>query len=319
MASLTCGSLLKVAVMAPIGPRPGIASQTINHGSMPRITNTAKRIPQNKNHFRARGPIVPSTSAFMTALSTLLIASNKVRPAIVNREEKMFILVYIVLKNKAPAGAHGGPHPDVTSGSPSRCPSGCSTSKILGGPTENRTPHSSMPWTRITTILWALVVPTSREPNKSLVFRSVILIYYPILVNYFRISVVGFCWTCWIRFFHWLAWSRRAGITPMAFKNQPINSTAKAAPITVPRPLNIPLKKLVAFPPIFLFTPTMFSFIASRCSFKSESIIFLVNHKLIITQARQFLFWSPRQESNLHPHVRSVELYPLSYEERLKY
>src|SRR3989338_3002739 len=89
IASATAGSLLKVANNASIGPSVGLTAQTIAHGKRPRTTNTAKRIPQIKNHRRAFSPIVERTSALMIALSILLIASNKQSPATMRIIEKI--------------------------------------------------------------------------------------------------------------------------------------------------------------------------------------------------------------------------------------
>lgn len=90
--SFMCGSLLKVAVRASIGPKDGFTAQTISHGSNPRIKKTAKSKPQNKNHFLAFACIVERTSAFITALSMLEIASKRQRPRTITIIVVMLIL-----------------------------------------------------------------------------------------------------------------------------------------------------------------------------------------------------------------------------------
>src|SRR6185436_6297255 len=59
----TSGLPDQVAMKACQGPKLGLKAQTIAHGKIPRTTNTAKSIPQKRNHLRARAPMVPNTSA----------------------------------------------------------------------------------------------------------------------------------------------------------------------------------------------------------------------------------------------------------------
>jgi hypothetical protein len=87
IATITRGSLLKVAKKAPTGPSPGVAVHTIAQGSTPRITKTANRSPHRRNHLRYFPSIVESTSALMIALSMLLIVSKRLKPATINRRE----------------------------------------------------------------------------------------------------------------------------------------------------------------------------------------------------------------------------------------
>jgi hypothetical protein len=88
IAAITTGSLENVAVNAPIGPREDVDNQTISQGSNPRIANTAINNPQVKNQRFALSPIVESTSAFIMALSILVIVSNKTRPAMIRSMER---------------------------------------------------------------------------------------------------------------------------------------------------------------------------------------------------------------------------------------
>ena len=89
MAAMTSGSLEKVAVKAPTGPRDGVESQTISQGRRPRTANTAKISPQTRNHRRVRSLIVESTSALMIALSMLVMVSKRQRPAMMRIIERI--------------------------------------------------------------------------------------------------------------------------------------------------------------------------------------------------------------------------------------
>lgn len=89
----TCGSLLKAACNNPPGPRDGTTTHKMRKGSTPRTITTAKSIPHNKNHRRAFAPIPESTSAFIIALSMLLIISNKLSPTTVSTIPRIFILL----------------------------------------------------------------------------------------------------------------------------------------------------------------------------------------------------------------------------------
>jgi hypothetical protein len=91
IAAITTGSLENVAVNAPIGPREEVDNQTISQGSNPRIAKTAMSNPQVKNQRFALSPIVESTSALIIALSMLVIVSNKTRPAMIRRMERISI------------------------------------------------------------------------------------------------------------------------------------------------------------------------------------------------------------------------------------
>lgn len=55
----------------------------ISQGNNPRTTNTAKIIPQTRNHLRPFGDMVSKTSALTIALSALEIISNNASPRIV--------------------------------------------------------------------------------------------------------------------------------------------------------------------------------------------------------------------------------------------
>ena len=90
--SLTCGSLLKAAVNAPIGPRLGFAIQTMNQGSNPLTKKTLKKIPQIKNQRRHFFSIVDKTSALTTALSKLETTSKMQSPKMLKMMVKMFIV-----------------------------------------------------------------------------------------------------------------------------------------------------------------------------------------------------------------------------------
>lgn len=106
-ASITLGSLLKVAINDPIGPRDGVAAQTITQGRRPRITNTAKKSPQTRNHRLAFFPIVESTSALMMALSTLLMTSKRQSPATVkNIAKKSIRVLYQTIFEKKQSEMH---------------------------------------------------------------------------------------------------------------------------------------------------------------------------------------------------------------------
>lgn len=96
MASWTWGSLLKVAVRAPIGPREGLTPQTISKGKKPRTKKTAMRIPQMRNHLRAFSPMVLSTSALMTALSMELMVSKRAKPKTVKKDARINSIASIV-------------------------------------------------------------------------------------------------------------------------------------------------------------------------------------------------------------------------------
>ena len=93
IAATTAGSLLRVLMKAPTGPRCGFVAQTMAQGRTPLITNTAKISPHKRNHLWYFLFIVERTSAFIMALSMLLIVSNKHNPKIVtmiaNREIKI--------------------------------------------------------------------------------------------------------------------------------------------------------------------------------------------------------------------------------------
>jgi hypothetical protein len=89
IAAITSGSLENVAVNAPIGPREVVDIQTISQGSNPRIAKTAINNPHVKNQRLALAPMVESTSALIMALSILVIVSNKTRPAMIRRMERI--------------------------------------------------------------------------------------------------------------------------------------------------------------------------------------------------------------------------------------
>lgn len=82
-APITAGSELNVANSEPIKPSDGVVAQIISQGRSPLMRKTAISMPQMRNHLLAFGLIVPRTSALMTALSTLLMTSNKTRPTMV--------------------------------------------------------------------------------------------------------------------------------------------------------------------------------------------------------------------------------------------
>src|SRR5512146_1554998 len=86
-ASTTEGSLLNVLISAPHGPKEGVVTHTISQGRTPLMMKTAKSKPQNRNHLRARAPMVERTSALMMALSMLLMVSKRQRPATMSRAE----------------------------------------------------------------------------------------------------------------------------------------------------------------------------------------------------------------------------------------
>ena len=92
-AAKTRGSLENVAVNAPMGPRDEVDIQTISQGNNPRIAKTAINNPQVKNQRFALSPIVESTSALIMALSMLVIISNKTRPVIIRRMERISMIL----------------------------------------------------------------------------------------------------------------------------------------------------------------------------------------------------------------------------------
>src|SRR5512137_290512 len=91
-AAKTRGSLENVAVNAPMGPSDEVDIQTISQGNNPRTAKTAINNPQVKNQRFARSPIVESTSALIMALSMLVIISNKTRPVIIRRMERISMI-----------------------------------------------------------------------------------------------------------------------------------------------------------------------------------------------------------------------------------
>jgi hypothetical protein len=95
MASWTAGSLLKVAVKAPTGPRDGIVAQTIRSGRTPLTRKTAISIPQSKNHWRIFLPMVERTSALMMALSMEETVSKRTKPATIKIMEKMSTMIRV--------------------------------------------------------------------------------------------------------------------------------------------------------------------------------------------------------------------------------
>ena len=66
--------------------------QIIKKGKSPRMTKTAHKIPQVKNHRLARGLIVAKTSAFITALSIDDTVSKRERPTIINKKDKNILI-----------------------------------------------------------------------------------------------------------------------------------------------------------------------------------------------------------------------------------
>jgi hypothetical protein len=112
IAVITTGSLENVAVKAPIGPREEVDNQTISQGSNPLIAKTAINNPQVKNQRLALSPIVESTSALIMALSTLVIVSNKTRPAMIRMMERRSmnqeLIGFCLYKNVRKRGLLGG-------------------------------------------------------------------------------------------------------------------------------------------------------------------------------------------------------------------
>lgn len=80
-----------------MNPKCGAVAQIIIHGSSPLIKNTANSIPQIKNHLLAFSDMVLSTSAFMTALSILLITSNSIKPTTISILDSISIFVCVFL------------------------------------------------------------------------------------------------------------------------------------------------------------------------------------------------------------------------------
>ncbi len=96
MALRAAGSPVRLAVKASQGPRPGVMTQTMSQGSTPRTPKTAIRIPQVRNHLRARACMPCRTSALMMALSMLVIDSKRASPRTIRIADGISISVYPV-------------------------------------------------------------------------------------------------------------------------------------------------------------------------------------------------------------------------------
>ena len=103
MALRAAGSPVRLAVKASQGPRPGVMTQTMSQGRTPRTTKTAIRIPQVRNHLRARVCMPCRTSALMMALSMLVIDSKRASPRTMRMAEVISISGYPVLFRTATA------------------------------------------------------------------------------------------------------------------------------------------------------------------------------------------------------------------------